>query len=228
MGYRLTTLLKHSSKPSVTPINDTRHPELHKVKTGQNRPPLQGSASLRRAVDSPECWWDGKLTDTKVAISDSDRCLLESWVSKSTRSTEFLLLSTWPCVKVFTSWGCVSSFIQTKPQQLTHPSLHRGVAQKEDWPMLCQKGRLMCVGRLLLCCCFVSGDAKPDSSGHAVCKQLPLRDIKSGLHLSMSKHWQVWFINIVKIQKRKRNVSMPLCSCCSVCKMMWHMFPFCE
>lgn len=36
---------------NLNPINDTRHP----VKTGQNRPPLQKSASLSQAVDSPEC-----------------------------------------------------------------------------------------------------------------------------------------------------------------------------
>lgn len=133
---------------NINPINDTKHPELQ-VKTGQNRPPLQRSASLSRAADSPECWWDGKLTETKVAISDSDRCLLECVGFR--RSTEFLFLSMWPCVYYMS----LHVWLYTD-QQVTHPSLHRGVAQWEDWPMHCEKGRQIFGSVVTL---FVSGDA---------------------------------------------------------------------
>lgn len=44
-------------------------------------------------------------------MSDSDRCLLESLVSKD---HGFLFLSMWPC-EVFTTQACVPSFIQTEP-----------------------------------------------------------------------------------------------------------------
>lgn len=99
---------------NLNPIIDTRHSELRQGKTGQNRPPMQRSASISRAVDSPECWWDGKLTDTKVAISDSDRCLLESWVLTLQQDRVTFSFYVTVC-QVFTTWACMSRFIQIKP-----------------------------------------------------------------------------------------------------------------
>lgn len=119
---RLTFLPTFSNLNS---INDTTHPQLHKVKTGQKRPPLWRSAGLSQAADSPECWWDGKLTETKVAISDSDRCLLVRVAELGFGPPGEQSSSLFGRDRVWSVYY-MSSFIEAKPRNWpTH--LHRGV-----------------------------------------------------------------------------------------------------
>lgn len=135
---------------NLNPINDTSHPEFHKVKTGQNR-----SRSLSQVVDSPECWWDGKLTDTKVAISDCDRCLSGSagkldFEAPGVQSSSFFLRDrVW---SVYYMSLHVQIYID-QAQLLAHPSLNRGVAQRRT-----DQCTFKSVGQPALCCSCVSGD----------------------------------------------------------------------
>lgn len=147
---------------NLNPINDTCHP----VKTGQNRPPLQRSASLSQAVDSPECWWGGKLTDTKVAISDSDRCLLESveelgFNAPGVQSSSFSSYVT--VCEVFCFMSLHVQLYTNQAQQLTRPSLHRGVAQRRTDQCTVKRVDYSAGQPALFCCyCFVSGHINPN------------------------------------------------------------------
>lgn len=137
-------------------IPDTGHPELHKVKTAQNRAQLQRSASLRRAADSLECCRDGKLTDTNVAMSSCDRCLLKGPVSEGRRaeSSSYFLSDcvcvcacVWMRVCVYYTSLSRRRLYTGRAHTLTHPSDTRGCGSKPDRPMRGRKGVDQSVGR---------------------------------------------------------------------------------